>query len=273
MWSEEYGDLVNRNIGLLTHEQQNKLKRACVAICGLGGIGGVPSEILARTGIESFKLLDNGSFEPTNSNRQIYSFGDTNRRKKTTVTEEYLKKINPQIQTESLDEITEISADGFLCGVDVVVLGIDSIIPCIVLSRAARRLGIPLVEGWALSFGNVRVFTSETPSLEEVYELPTIGRDVSTIGDEEAKDLVFHSLNHLRRIEGLYECYPDTAIERLRKSGEGTTLAPMVWLGCAMVAHETIKVLLNWGDLALAPRFAVYDGIHHRIPKQEGIDE
>ncbi len=260
-------------MGLLTDEQQEKLKTACVAVCGLGGIGGVPSEILARTGIESFRLLDNGTFDATNSNRQIYSFRDTSGRKKTAVTEDYLKKINPQIKTELLDEVTEENVDGFLRGVDVVVLGIDSIIPCIVLSRAARRFGIPLVEGWALTFGNVRVFTDETPSLEEVYELSTIGRDVSTINEEEAMELMFHSLNHMQRIEGLSECYPDTAMKRLRERGEGTTFAPMVWLGCAMIAQETIKVLLNWGDLALAPRFAVYDGIHHRIPRQEGIDE
>ncbi len=45
MWSDYYKNIVNRNIGLLNEKQQDKLKGSCVAVCGVGGLGGVISEI------------------------------------------------------------------------------------------------------------------------------------------------------------------------------------------------------------------------------------
>ncbi|MCP4602456.1 MAG: ThiF family adenylyltransferase, partial [Proteobacteria bacterium] len=230
MWSKQYRQLSDRNIGLLSEEQQGKLKSSCVAVAGLGGIGSVPAEILARTGIESFKLLDNETFEPTNSNRQIFSFVDTNGKYKTEVTEEYLQKINPDIKTEKFLEITEKNAGDFLRGVDALVLGIDSVIPCLVLSRAARELRIPIIEGWALAFANVRVFTNDTPTLEEVYGFPTVGKEISSITEEEAKELLVQSLMDMQEIDGLREAYPRAATKRLLEKGEGTTFAPMVWM-------------------------------------------
>ncbi|GAX62297.1 dinucleotide-utilizing enzymes [Candidatus Scalindua japonica] len=274
MWSEYYKNIANRNIGLLNKEQQEELKGSCVAVCGVGGLGGVISEILARTGIESFKLLDNGKFEPTNLNRQIYSFNDTNDCYKIDVTEEYLKKINPDIKIVKELEITEENVDNFLEGVDVIALSIDSVLPVLILSRAARRLNIPLVEGWAVVFGNVRVFNDQTPSVEEMYKFPTIGREISSITEEEARKLMYQSVLSLETIDGLLEHYPESAFKRLQEKGEGTTLAPMVWMTCVMMALEVFKIILNWGKIALAPNYAVYDGINHQIRNQQNnIDE
>ena len=265
MWSEEYQHLVTRNIGLLTTEQQDTLKNSCVAVCGLGGLGSPVAEILARSGIESFKLLDHGTFEPSNANRQIYCFTDTVGLKKTDVTEQYLKKINPAIKTEKFLQVTEENVADVLRGVQVVALTVDAILPILLLSRQAREFNIPLVEGWAMAFGNVRVFNEDTPSLEEVYQFPTIGRPLASITPEEQKTLLLQSIYSLQNIEGLSDHYPDAAIRRLLEKGEGTTFAPMVWLTCVMMAFEVIKVLLNLGTLALAPDFAVYDGFQHTL--------
>ncbi len=265
MWSDYYKNIANRNIGLLNEEQQDKLKGSCVAVCGVGGLGGVISEILVRLGIESIKLLDNGKFEPTNLNRQIYSFNDTNDRYKIDVTEEYLKKINPDIKIVKELEITEKNVDNFLEDVNVVALSIDSVLPVLIISRAARKLNIPLVEGWAAVFGNVRVFTEETPSVEEAYGFSTIGRDISSITEEEAMQLMYKSVQSVLTIDGLAQYYPESADKRLREKGEATTLAPMIWMTCVMMALEAFKIILNWGKLALAPNFIAYDGINHEL--------
>jgi molybdopterin/thiamine biosynthesis adenylyltransferase len=265
MWSKQYTNLTTRNIGLLTEEQQEKLRRSTVAVCGLGGIGGVPAEILARTGIGALRLLDHGTFEPSNANRQIFSFNDTNDRLKTDVAEEFLKKINPEISIEKYTELTEDNVERFLDGVDVIVLGIDSVIPCLIVSRAARRLDIPLVEGWAIPFGNVRVITRETPTLEELYGFDTADRDIASITAEEAFDMMIKSLNQMSEIDGVMAFYPPSAVERLIEKREGTTFAPMVWLTSVMMSLETTKLILGWGDIALAPDFAVYDPFRHRM--------
>ena len=215
------------------------------------------------------KLLDNGKFEPSNLNRQIFCFTDTDGRQKTDVTEEYLKKINPEIKIEKYLTINEQNADDFLKGTDVIVLSIDAVIPCLILSRRARMLGIPLVEGWALAFANVRVFTQDTPTLEEVYRFPTIGRDISSVSKEEAFDLMIQSLLVIKeQFKGVGDYYPDSALKRLPEENKGTTLCPCVWLTAIMMANEAMKIILKRGKLALAPKFAVYDPFNHQIPEQ-----
>ena len=214
--------------------------------------------------------MDHGTFEPTNLNRQIYCFTDTNNRLKTDVTEEYLKKINPGIRTEKYLEVTEDNVQSLLNGVDAVALCVDALIPILLLSRVSREKKIPLAESWAVAYGNVRVFNEHTPSLEEVYGFPTISRDIASITPEEEQGLILQSISSMMALDGLKDFYPESAVRRMMEKREGTTLAPMVWLSCVLVAFEIIKILLDWGDLALAPRFAVYDCVHHRIPPQAG---
>lgn len=263
-WSAVYKMLSNRNIGLLSMEQQEKLRGSRVAICGLGGIGSPVAEMLCRLGVGKFNILDNGSFEPTNLNRQIYAFSDTNELLKTDVTESFLKRINSDVEVVKYQEVSTENVTRFLEGVDVIVLGIDTVIPCIVISREANKLGVPIVEGWAVAAGNVRVFTKATPTLEEVYELPTIGRSVEDITKQEETDLLMHTLTILQKqIRGLTALYPKTAMQRMEEKNEGTTLAPLVWLSCSLMAVETMKVILNWGEIALAPKFASYDPFTH----------
>jgi hypothetical protein len=78
---------------------------------------------------------------------------------------------------------------------------------------------------------------------------------------------MFQSVLCLQNIAGLKDYYPPSAAQRLQEKGEGTTLAPMVWLTCVMMAFEIFKIILGWGKLALAPEFAVYDCISHEIKK------
>jgi molybdopterin/thiamine biosynthesis adenylyltransferase len=268
MFSQSYRLLTDRNIGILSEEQQEKLNNSCVGIAGLGGIGSPIAEMLCRLGIGTFNILDHGSFEPTNSNRQIYSFSETNNLKKIDITEEFLKKINPEIKIRKFDGIDNSNVSQFVNEMDVIALGIDSVKPCLHISREARKKKIPLVEGWAVLFGNVRVFTPETPTLEEVYQMNTSQLEVDTISPEKEKELLIHSLNIVTtQLPGLIDYYPSAVIERMEKKNEGSTLGPIVWLTCSLMAIEVMKILLNWGNLALAPDFASYNPFIHKIPE------
>lgn len=143
-------------------------------------------------------------------------------------------------------------------------MGIDTVIPCLIISRAAQERKIPMVEGWAVVTANVRVFNEHTPGLEEVYEMPTIGRPIGEISKEEETALMMHTLDMvIKDIPGLKEQYPEAAFIRLEETGEGSTLAPFTWLTCSLMASEVMKVVLDWGNLALAPHFATYDPLLH----------
>jgi tRNA A37 threonylcarbamoyladenosine dehydratase len=56
-----------RNVGFLTESEQDAIGRSTVAIAGMGGVGGLLAERLARLGVGQMKITDPGDFEHSNS--------------------------------------------------------------------------------------------------------------------------------------------------------------------------------------------------------------
>jgi len=266
VWSTRYKQLVDRNIGLLTEAEQDRLRTAKACVFGMGGLGGVALEVLVRAGVGRFAIVDKDAFEATNLNRQVFALDRTLGRMKIDVAEEWARAINPDVVIEKAPRVGEDNVAGLLQDSGVAVLAIDQLEACLVISREARRMGVPLVEGWALPYGNVRVITADTPSLEECYGLQTRGTPLAGISKEELKEAQMRLLLRLRAIEGLPDYYGDLALDRLSR-GEITSFAPIVWLTAVLMALEASKVLLGRGELALAPDFAFYDPFRHRIPQ------
>ena len=265
-WTNEYTNLVNRNIGLIPEKQQERLRTSKISVFGMGGIGSPAFEVLVRCGIGKFSIVDRDEFEPTNMNRQIFAFPRTMGRRKIDVAEEWAKEINPDVRTDKYDRVDEDNIADILNNSDVVVLAIDELKPCVIISRKAREMEIPLVEGWAIPYGNVRTFTSKTPSLENAYGLPTQDRPVSSITDEEFRKLGLEVLLGLGKIEGIADFYTDEVVKKIAE-GHISSFAPMVWLTSVLMALEAVKILLNWGKTALGPDFTLYDPFQHRVPK------
>ena len=102
------------------------VENACVAICGLGGLGSNIASMLARLGVGKLILIDFDTVEPTNLNRQDYYISDIGR-SKTQATCDRLSKINPYITlishkiTLTADNIVDIIDDA-----DVVVEAFDN---------------------------------------------------------------------------------------------------------------------------------------------------
>ena len=61
----------SRTEALIGKENLDKLKKAKVAVFGLGGVGGHTVEALARAGIGYLVLVDYDTYDITNINRQI----------------------------------------------------------------------------------------------------------------------------------------------------------------------------------------------------------
>ena len=76
-------------------DNMQKLKKAHVAIFGLGGVGGHVCEALARCGIGEFTLFDNDTIAESNLNRQIIATVDTIGMAKTTAMKNRILSINP----------------------------------------------------------------------------------------------------------------------------------------------------------------------------------
>jgi molybdopterin/thiamine biosynthesis adenylyltransferase len=262
-----YKQIVDRNIGLLTEEEQEIIRKTHVVVFGIGGLGGVIAEILVRSGITRITVVDKDVFDPTNLNRQIFAYTDTIGMPKIDVAEEFLRRINPELTVVKASEVSQQNIQELLQGVSVALLALDDISGCIIISRNARQMNIPLVEGWAIPYGNVRVYTTKTPSLEEVYNLPTSGKDINSLTMEERQLLNLKMLYELRSLEGINEYYPDLALKRINQ-GTITSFAPMVWLTAVLMANEALKIILNKGKIAYAPLYHLYDPYKNTIPKQ-----
>lgn len=259
-----YFSFISRNRGLISDVQQEKLKNARVAVFGLGGLGGIICEILVRSGITHLKLIDKDVFETSNLNRQIYAHQQSLGRYKTEVTKEALVKINPELDLILSDRVGEDNIDEILSETDLALLALDETLACITISRAAQKQGIPVVEGWAIPFLNVRVYTKDTPSLEQVYNLPTEGRSVQDISEEESAELNLKMLLELSKIEGI-EAYYDENIMNQLQEGNIPSFAPLVWLNACNMSLEAIKVLLGLGTISWAPKMTVFDPFATKI--------
>ena len=101
-WS--YESAFSRNLGLISREQQAKLRSTRIAIAGLGGVGGIHLVTLARLGIGRFTIADPDAFEVANFNRQLGASLETVGRGKAEVMAELARAINPEVELTVLPE-------------------------------------------------------------------------------------------------------------------------------------------------------------------------
>jgi tRNA A37 threonylcarbamoyladenosine dehydratase len=78
------------------------LKGSTVAVLGIGGVGGIAAEALARSGIGRIVLIDKDVVDITNINRQIHALTTTVGQPKADLMRDRIKLINPECDVISL---------------------------------------------------------------------------------------------------------------------------------------------------------------------------
>lgn len=129
-------------------EQVERLQRAQVLVCGLGGVGGICAELLVRMGIGHIGLVDNDNIAESNLNRQIIATTDNVGNKKVDEFRIRLSRINPNINIDVHDCYLK---DDMLVSVllstswDFVVDAIDTLSPKFNLLRICHENGLGVV--------------------------------------------------------------------------------------------------------------------------------
>lgn len=132
----------------------DKLKRARVAVFGIGGVGGACAEALARGGIGALDLIDKDTVSVSNLNRQIFATAQTVGMPKVEAAKERLLAINPDLkltlhQTFYLPE----TADAFdFSQYDYIVDAVDTVTAKLELAIRAKAAGVPMIS--AMGAGN-----------------------------------------------------------------------------------------------------------------------
>lgn len=130
------------------------LRRAKVAVFGIGGVGGYVCEVLARSGIGELHLIDNDQVSITNLNRQIYALHSTVGQHKVDVAEQRIHDINPNCKVRKyymfyLPENADVIN---LSQFDYVVDCIDTVKGKLELARRCHRLCVPLIASMGAAF-------------------------------------------------------------------------------------------------------------------------
>ena len=147
-------DMFSRTRMLLGDGAVQRLKRARVAVFGVGGVGGYVVAALSRSGVGALDLIDSDRVAPSNLNRQIIATRETLGLLKVDAAKARVLSINPDcaVVTWPLFYLPE-TADRFdFSQYDYVVDAIDTVAGKLQLIQAAKAAGVPVIS--AMGAGN-----------------------------------------------------------------------------------------------------------------------
>lgn len=153
---------------LLGSEVMKLLSQCRVGVFGLGGVGSMAAETLARAGIGAFLLVDFDTVSPANLNRQVIALHSTLGKPKVQVMKERILDINPAARVETRQETYTAETGPTLLDPkpDYVVDAIDMVSSKIDLIVRAQGLGIPIIS----SMGTGNKLDPSRLELADIYE-------------------------------------------------------------------------------------------------------
>ena len=126
----------------------DRLSGSCVAVIGLGGVGGFAAEMVARAGVGMMIILDSDHVNESNKNRQLLALDRNIGTLKSEVMRERLLGINPELDLVTIDSyLTEENVEELLSQykIDFLIDAIDTLSPKIALINYCVQKNIPLV--------------------------------------------------------------------------------------------------------------------------------
>jgi hypothetical protein len=247
-----------RNLGWFTEPEQMALRGKCIAIAGMGGVGGSHLLTLARLGIGAFRIADFDRFDLANFNRQVGATIDTIGRPKIDVLEEMARVINPSVAITRFPEgICSDNLDAFLDGVDLFVDGLDFFAIDIRRRTFARcaELGIPAITAAPIGMGTcVLVFGPKSMSFERYFRLE---------GCDPPEQYLRFLLGLAPR--GLHRRYLVDADRVDLRARRGPSTVAACQLCAGVTAVMAVKILLRRGGVPEAPLHQQYDAYRGRL--------
>lgn len=155
-------------------EGQAALRKTRVAVVGCGALGSVGSEMLARAGVGSLRIVDRDFVELTNLQRQsLFTEADVeSSTPKAIAAESALKKINSEIEIAGVvQDLDYRNIDELLEGVDLVLDGADNFEVRYLINDYCVKHRVPWVYGAAVgSYGlGMAVVPGETSCLRCLF--------------------------------------------------------------------------------------------------------
>ena len=258
MQTFDYEEAFSRNIGWLTRQEQDELRRKRVAIAGLGGVGGVHLLTLCRLGIGRFHLADFDTFDLANFNRQAGASLSTLGRAKVEVLAGMARDINPDAEIRVFPGgVNAENLADFFRDVDLYVDGLDFFAFDAreqVFTYCAEN-HIPAVTVAPLGMSAALLnFMPGGMSFEQYFRVA---------GRPELEKAVRFLVGLAPAL--LHRNYlADTSRVDL-KAGKGPSTVIACQLCAGVAASEALKILLGRGKVWAAPHGIQFDGYRNRL--------
>ena len=132
---------------LVGTEGWERLRRSCVAVIGLGGVGACAAEALARSGVGRLRLVDCDVIRPTDFNRHLFAVEETLGLPKVEAAGRRLRSVAPGIELDLREAFFHADTRDELLGGEVsfVIDAIDSLAPKVELLCACVEKGLPVI--------------------------------------------------------------------------------------------------------------------------------
>ncbi len=158
--------IFERQIKLVGEQAHQHIGQSKVILFGVGGVGSVTAEMLARSGVGGITLVDFDTIAPSNINRQLPALHSTIGRHKADVVAERLRDINPAAEIRAIKGmITPENAHTFFdAQYDVAIDAIDMLSGKVAIVKTAQSAGIQVIS--CMGAGNKR-----NPSLFRVGDI------------------------------------------------------------------------------------------------------
>jgi len=254
----DYDTAFARNLGWLTPVEQHKLRTKCVAIAGLGGVGGIHLLTLVRLGIGRFRLADFDTFDLVNFNRQVGATVSSLGRPKLDVMTAMARDINPTVEIVPFDDgIADHNVDAFLEGADLFLDGLDyfAFAARELVFAACARQRIAAITVAPIGMGAALLnFLPGRMTFAEYF-----GFNECTESEKPLRFLIGLAPAMLHRRYIADPSYIDLAQRR----GPSTSMACQLCAGVA--GTEALKILLGRGRVVAAPHGVHFDAYSNKL--------
>ncbi len=271
-WTAHYKELIERNIGIISIEEQELLRNARIGIFGVGGMGGRIAEILVRSGCEHLSIIDRDIYSISNLSTQFITKNEIGKYKVDVLAEKF-QDINPNVSIQKYKSVNKNNIDTLLNGIDVASLSLDGPLGSILVARECHKRNIPLIEAWSLPYIFAWWFSEENLDYESCYKLETGNMSYQEL--ETMPELGQHFRN---QIFSLFETFPNFAqyygyekntVDKMRNGTISLrSFAPFVFTTSGYLSFELIFTgILKRKQMTLAPDICSFNLFDSQIEK------
>lgn len=135
----------SRTEKMIGYENLEKLKNTSVLIAGIGGVGGIALEMIARCGVGNIIIIDFDAFEESNLNRQILSLKNNIGKSKVMVAKERIKEINDSIKVNTIEKKLDNNLEEIIPKTDYIIDACDDVVAKVALVKYAIKHSIKII--------------------------------------------------------------------------------------------------------------------------------